>query len=69
MPSRALLSLLAFVCGSAIMFLLAYYNFVPRPEPQPNITISIIALIVVAIVVVGWVLIFRRRNKEARLAQ
>ena len=64
MPSRVSLSVLAFICGMAVMFLLAYYQVVSVPELRPNITTAIIVLIGVAMVVVGWVRIFRRRPQR-----
>ncbi len=61
MPSRVSLSVLAFVCGLAIMFLGAVYGIIPIPNANPNLITTIIVLVGLLAVAVGWVRIFGRR--------
>ncbi len=64
MPSRVLLSLLAFICGMAIMYLFAAYRVFGIPDATPTIYTTIFVLIGLALIVTGWVRIFRRRPPE-----
>ena len=64
MPSRVSLSVLAFICGLAIMFVAAAYNLVTIPQAAMNTTTLIIVFVGLLAITVGWVRIFSRRPQR-----
>lgn len=65
MPSRISLSVLAFICGLAIMFIAAAYSVVSIPTAEVGATSLIAVLIGLLAVAVGWIRIFSRRPARA----
>ncbi len=64
MSSRVSLSLLAFVCGLAVMFVSTYYGLIPVPELRLHMATEIFVLVGGVMVVIGWIKIFRRRSQS-----
>ena len=65
MPSRISLSVLAFVCGLAVMFIAAAYGLVRIPMAEVGATSLIIVLVGLLAMAVGWIKIFSRRPARA----
>ena len=68
MPSRISLSVLAFVCGLAVMFIAAAYGIVRIPIAEVGTVSLIVVLIGLLAVAVGWIRIFSRRPVRANEA-
>jgi cytochrome c biogenesis protein CcdA len=65
MPSRISLSVLAFICGLAIMFIAAAYGVVRIPAAEVGTTSVIVVLIGMLAIAVGWIRIFMRRPSRS----
>jgi len=65
MPSRISLSVLAFICGLAIMFIAAAYGVVGIPAAEVGTTSVIVVLIGMLAIAVGWIRIFLRRPSRS----
>jgi cytochrome c biogenesis protein CcdA len=61
MPSRISLSILAFICGLAVMFVGGAYGVVTIPTAAADATTLIIVIVGLLAMAVGWIRIFARR--------
>ena len=61
MHSRVSLSLLAFVCGAAVLYVVEFYGLVSVPKYEADIGTTVIVAFGGLCTVVGWIRIFRRR--------
>ena len=61
MHSRVSLSLLAFVCGAAVLYVMEFYGLVSVPTYGGDVATTVIVAFGGLCTVVGWIRIFRRR--------